>query len=412
MERDLGADLPSGPRSGVTGGAWRGRLPPLSLYVHTPWCLRKCPYCDFNSHAAAAEPPFARYVESLLSDLEEELSHSGAGRPLASIFIGGGTPSLFPGASIAALLDGVRARTTLAPNCEITLEANPGAADSARLADYRRCGVNRLSIGVQSLSTHQLQRLGRIHDPAAARAAVTAARGASFDNINLDLMFALPGQTLDEARDDLVDLIALAPEHLSYYQLTLEPNTAFHGDPPPDLPDPDLAADLAAQGREILAAAGYLQYEVSAYARPGLRCRHNLNYWRFGDYLGIGAGAHGKLTDPVSGRVRRRAKLRHPTAYLEASAGGWVSSERILVDQDLVFEFALNAFRLTGGFEAPLFTEATGLPWRHLESALLAAQAEGLLRVGDGWVEPTELGRDFLDSLVSRFLSPLPDQRL
>ena len=388
----------------MTGGAWRGRVPPLSLYAHTPWCLRKCPYCDFNSHAAAAEPPFARYVERLLSDLDEELSHPGAGRPLASIFIGGGTPSLFPGASIAALLDGVRARTTFAPNCEITLEANPGAADNARLADYRRCGVNRLSIGIQSLSAHQLERLGRIHDPVAARAAVAAARAAGFDNLNLDLMFALPGQTLEQARDDLVDLIALAPEHVSYYQLTLEPNTAFHGDPPPDLPDPDLAADLAAQGREILAAAGYVQYEVSAYARPGLRCRHNLNYWRFGDYLGIGAGAHGKLTDPAAGRIRRRAKLRHPNAYLKAPAGVRVSSERILDDQDLVFEFALNAFRLTDGFEAVLFTEVTGLAWSRIEAAVLMAQDDGLLRVREGRVEPTPLGRDFLDSLVARFL--------
>ena len=405
MERDLGADLPAGARPSVISGGLRGRLPPLSLYVHTPWCVRKCPYCDFNSHALAAEPPFARYVERLLSDLDEELSHPGAGRPLASIFIGGGTPSLFPGGSIAALLDGVRARTTLAFDCEITLEANPGAADSGRFADYLSSGVNRLSIGVQSLSRHQLQRLGRIHDPAAARAAVAAARGAGFENLNLDLMFALPGQTLDQARDDLAELIALAPEHLSYYQLTLEPNTAFHGDPP-DLPDPDLVADIGVQGRELLAAAGYGQYEVSAYAQAGLRCRHNLNYWRFGDYLGIGAGAHGKLTDPGSGRIRRRAKLRHPSAYLEASAGGWVSSERILGDQDLVFEFALNAFRLTGGFEAPLFTEATGLPWSRIEAALGMAQDDGLLRVRDGRVEPTELGRDFLDSLVTRFLPP------
>lgn len=388
----------------MSGGAWRVRPPPLSLYVHTPWCLRKCPYCDFNSHAAAAEPPFARYVEGLLSDLDEELAAPAARRPLASIFIGGGTPSLFPGASIAALLEGVRARTPLALDCEITLEANPGAADSARLADYYRCGVNRLSIGIQSLSARQLERLGRIHDPAAARAAVAAARGAGFDNLNLDLMFALPGQTLEQARCDLEAVIALAPEHISYYQLTLEPNTAFHGDPPPDLPDPDLAADLAAQGREVLAAAGYIQYEVSAYARPGLRCRHNLNYWRFGDYLGIGAGAHGKVTDPATGQVRRRAKLRHPTAYLEAPPGGRVSSERILDDGDLIFEFALNAFRLTGGFEIRLFTQMTGLPWPRIAAAVQMAQEDGLLEAREGRVEPTPLGRDFLDSLVARFL--------
>jgi len=384
-------------------GAWRGRLPPLSLYIHTPWCLRKCPYCDFNSHATSTDPPFANYVEVLLADLDHELSSSAARRPLVSIFIGGGTPSLFPGASIAALLDGVRARATLAADCEITLEANPGAADSGRFTDYLNAGVKRLSIGVQSLSGHQLRRLGRIHDPAAARAAVRAAQTAGFGNLNLDLMFALPGQTLEQAREDLEALIALAPGHISYYQLTLEPNTAFHA-APPELPDPDLTAEIAAQGRELLAGASYGQYEVSAFARPGLCCRHNLNYWRFGDYLGIGAGAHGKLTDPGSGRVCRRAKLRHPSAYLAAPPGGWVSSERILDEEDLVFEFALNAFRLTDGFERSLFESATGLPWSRIAPLVAAAIDDGLLRADAEHLEPTELGRAFADELVGRFL--------
>ncbi|MGE5153273.1 MAG: radical SAM family heme chaperone HemW [Bdellovibrio bacteriovorus] len=382
----------------------RGAHPPaLALYVHTPWCVRKCPYCDFNSHEASGEPPFDPYVERLLADLDQELSSPAARRPLASIFIGGGTPSLVPGGSIASLLEGVRARADLTPGCEVTLEANPGVADAGRFAQYREGGVNRLSIGVQSLSEHQLRRLGRIHDPAAARAAVGAARAAGFDNLNLDLMFGLPGQTLGQARDDLEALIALAPEHISYYQLTLEPNTAFHA-APPELPDADLVADMAVQGRELLAQAGYRQYEVSAHARPGRCCRHNLNYWRFGDYLGIGAGAHGKLTDPANGRVRRRAKLRHPVAYLQAPLGAATSREWMLDPPDLVFEFALNAFRLTGGFETSLFTRATGLPWARLRGPLLAAQGEGLLQLRGGRVEPTALGRDFLDTLVSRFL--------
>ena len=384
-------------------GPGGGRPPPLALYIHTPWCVRKCPYCDFNSHAAASEPPFAAYVERLLADLDEDLLRPAARRPLVSIFIGGGTPSLMPGDAVAALLDGVRARTLLAPDCEITLEANPGATDNARLADYRQAGVNRLSIGVQSLSALQLERLGRIHDPAGARAAVAAARAAGFDNLNLDLMFALPGQTLDEALADLESLIALGPEHISYYQLTLEPNTAFYAQPP-ELPDVDLAADIAVQGRRLLCAEGYCQYEVSAYARPGRRCRHNLNYWRFGDYLGIGAGAHGKLTDPGDGRIRRRVKHRHPGAYLTCAPGTFVSGERLLDNEDRIFEFALNAFRLTGGFERHLFEETTGLPWAHVAPIVTAAARDGLLRVSDERLEPTELGRDFADALVTRFM--------
>ena len=284
---------------------------PLALYIHLPWCVRKCPYCDFNSHVSAGAPPFDRYIARLLVDLDRQLCAPEAQRPLIAIFIGGGTPSLFPGSAIRRLLDGIRSRMDLDPTIEITLEANPGTADAQRFDAYRAAGVNRLSIGVQSLSASHLQRLGRIHDPSQARRAVAIARAAGFDNLNLDNMFALPDQTLDEAAEDLAALIALAPEHLSYYQLTLEPDTAFHAHPPV-LPDADLAADLAAQGRAQLVRAGYRQYEVSAYARPDRQCRHNLNYWRFGDYLGIGAGAHGKLTG-IGGtagfkRIRRTAR--------------------------------------------------------------------------------------------------------
>ncbi len=388
-------------------GVGRPEAPPLGLYVHLPWCLRKCPYCDFNSHAITGEPPFAAYLGRLLADLDAELADPAARRPLESIFIGGGTPSLLPGPLVAGLLEGVRARTRLCADAEITLEANPGAADAARFAAYRSAGVNRLSIGAQSLSADQLVRLGRIHDPGSVRSAVAAARAAGFDNLNLDLMFALPEQALGEARDDLLGILALAPEHVSYYQLTLEPNTAFHARPPP-LPDGDLAADLAAQGREILESAGYGQYEVSAYARPGRRCRHNLNYWRFGDYLGIGAGAHGKLTDPRSGRVRRRAKPRHPDAYLAADPGGLAGSERPLGEADLVFEFALNAFRLTEGFETALFPARTGLAWSRLEGRLAAAAEDGLVVVGPDCIVPTDLGRRFADELVMRFLGEPP----
>ena len=386
------ADLPGGLRT-----------PPLALYIHTPWCLRKCPYCDFNSHAAGLAPPFADYVARLLADLEQDLCGPASGRPLTSIFIGGGTPSLFPGTAIQRLLDGVRARTVVAPDCEITLEANPGAADAARFAAYRQAGVNRLSIGVQSLDAGMLARLGRIHDPAAARAAIGAARAAGIDNLNLDLMFALPEQTLAQAEADLAALIDLAPAHISYYQLTLEPDTPFHRAPPP-LPDGDLAADMAAAGRARLGEAGYAQYEVSAYASPGRQCRHNLNYWRFGDYLGIGAGAHGKLTDPRSGAIRRTAKWERPALYLASPPTALRASTRDLSDADRVFEFALNALRLTAGFERGLFTARTGLPWSRIEPLVAAALADGLLAVTADRILPTELGRAFTDDLVMRFL--------
>lgn len=381
-----------------------GQTPPLALYVHLPWCVRKCPYCDFNSHPLAGRAPFDAYVRRLLADLDQTLLAPAARRPLRSIFIGGGTPSLFPGETIADLLAGVRARMEVEPHAEITLESNPGTADMDRFATYREAGVNRLSIGVQSLCAESLRRLGRIHAPADVGRAVSMARAAGFENLNLDLMFALPGQDLEAARADLDGVLAFAPEHLSYYQLTLEPGTAFHASPP-CLPDAELTAEIGQQGLERLARAGYRHYEVSAHARPGRACRHNLNYWRFGDYLGIGAGAHGKLTTCTAAglRVRRTAREPRPEVYLSVPAEEMISERRDLARSDLILEFALNALRLTRGFERALFTQRTGLPWSAIAPRVAAAVADGLLESRDDLVRPTALGRDFLDDLVARF---------
>jgi putative oxygen-independent coproporphyrinogen III oxidase len=381
--------------------------PPLALYVHVPWCLRKCPYCDFNSHALSQAPPFDRYVTALLEDLDQDLSSISPRRPLGSVFIGGGTPSLMPGPAARRLLDGIRDRIEFAPDCEITLEANPGAADAGRFEAYRTAGVNRLSIGVQSLSATHLSRLGRIHDPVEARSALLMARAAGFENVNLDLMFALPGQTLAEAAEDLNEALALAPEHLSYYQLTLEPETPFYIHPP-EVPDSDLAAEMGEQGGERLAAAGYGRYEVSAYARGGRRCRHNLNYWRFGDYLGIGAGAHAKLTEARTGEggwlIRRTAKHRSPAVYLRQSADVLVYERRVLSPADALFELALNGLRLTEGFERDLIPATTGQPWSAFAAKAQSAEREGLLSLDGQKVRPTALGRAFLDDLVARFM--------
>ncbi|RNE89079.1 radical SAM family heme chaperone HemW [Marichromatium sp. AB31] len=390
----------TGHAAGAGGGA-----PPLGLYIHLPWCVRKCPYCDFNSHPVAGAA-LAAYVEHLLADLDRALAVPEARRPVVSIFIGGGTPSLLPGSAVARLLDGVRARLTLAPDAEISLEANPGTAEARRFAAYREAGVNRLSIGVQSLEAERLVALGRIHSPEEARAAVTMARAAGFDNLNLDLMFGLPGQTPSLARDDLEAALALAPEHLSYYQLSLEPGSAFHDDPPP-LPDPDLVADIAAAGQERLAAAGLARYEVSAYARAGRRCRHNLNYWRFGDYLGIGAGAHAKLSRWRDGRVERvwrEARLADPEAYLGAAPEALIAERRVLDADDLIVEFALNALRLVEGFAPADFVRATGLPVTRLAAPLERARALGLIEPDPARVVPSARGRDFLDDLVGLFV--------
>ncbi len=376
--------------------------PPLGLYVHLPWCERKCPYCDFNSHEGA-DIPEDDYVDALLDDLGEDLPLVW-GRRIETLFIGGGTPSLFSGAAIDRLLGGLRALTNFAPSVEITLESNPGSADAGRYRDYRAAGVNRLSIGVQSFDDRALAVLGRVHDSADARRAVELARAAGFDNLNLDLMYGLPGQGLADAVADLEQALALAPEHLSHYQLTIEPNTLFHHRPPAGLPDDELAWRQQRECQARLAAAGYAHYEISAYARPGREARHNLNYWYFGDYLGIGAGAHGKLTLAGEERVVRRVRLRQPRAYLAARGPKRIARETVLGAADLVFEFMLNATRLVRGFDARLFHQVTGLGLGALLPGLNHAKNKGLVEFDGHWIRPTELGLRFLNDLQALFL--------
>ncbi|MGH8445325.1 MAG: radical SAM family heme chaperone HemW [Solimonas sp.] len=374
---------------------------PLSLYLHFPWCVAKCPYCDFNSHALRGEVPEDIYVDALLRDLDFELRDAPEARPIASIFMGGGTPSLFSDRAIGRVLEGVNRRLAFAPDIEITLEANPGTAEAAHFAGYVAAGVNRLSIGVQSLDNAHLKRLGRIHDRGEAIAAYELARRAGFANINLDLMFALPQQTLAEAAADIGAAVALAPEHLSYYQLTLEPNTEFGARPPP-IPDDELAWDMQLQGQQLLAGHGYAQYEVSAYAQPGRRARHNLNYWQFGDYLGIGAGAHAKRSGAAG--IVRRARSKHPRAYLEqAGTAKSLQEERRLTDAELPLEFLMNALRLNEGFAIADYATRTGLDWSQLAPAA-TARSRGLLAEGGGRVQPTELGHRHLNGLLGLFL--------
>jgi oxygen-independent coproporphyrinogen-3 oxidase len=377
-------------------------LPPLSLYVHLPWCIRKCPYCDFNSHEARAALRDLDYVDALLKDLRAELALA-EGRPVETVFLGGGTPSLFSGAAIARLLDGVRAEAELARDAEITLEANPGAADAARFAAFREAGVNRLSIGVQTFRDEQLELLGRVHGSAEARAAVRAARAAGFDNVNLDLMYGVPGDDVAGAVADLEQAIELEPTHVSWYQLALEPNTAFARRPPP-LPDDGIVAVIEESGRALLAAHGYSRYEVSAYARPGRRCRHNTNYWQFGDYLGIGAGAHGKVTLRAVNAIERRAKARNPRTYEErAGSPAAVTAERVTEPRQLALEYLMNALRLLDGTPAALFAARAGQP----AEALAAPRAVGVAR---GWLEPdpavlraTPAGLEKLNRLLELF---------
>lgn len=379
-------------------------LPPLGLYVHVPWCVRKCPYCDFNSHEVAGELPEREYLDALIADLEQELP-AVWGRPVTSIFIGGGTPSLFSAEGIDRLLGAVRARVRLLPEAEVTLEANPGTVEQARFREYRAAGVNRLSIGVQSFDDRLLAHIGRIHDGADAVRAAEAAHAAGFDNFNLDLMFGLPGQDSEQALADLHQAIALAPTHLSWYQLTVEPNTAFQH-APPVLPDDDLRYDMQLRGQALLAANGFANYEVSAYAQEGFRCHHNLNYWQFGDYLGIGAGAHQKLTLPHPARIERSAKRRHPREYLAAATGsGRIASQTTLTRTDAGFEFVMNALRLNEGFPTALFEERTGLPLNTIEKPLRDAESRGLLSWDVQAVRPTELGRLHLNTLLELFLA-------
>ena len=377
-------------------------LPPLSLYVHIPWCVRKCPYCDFISHVVRCEAPVEEYAQALIHDLELALPQIW-GRRVYSIFFGGGTPSLFPAAAIDTLLAAFRARLNLAADAEITLEANPGTFESAKFRDYRACGVNRLSIGIQSFNAAHLQALGRIHDGDEARRAIGIAQ-AYFDNINLDLMYALPRQTLREAEEDMSIAAGYGTTHLSAYHLTLEPNTLFHRHPPP-LPDSELAADMQDMIEQRLAGSGYVNYETSAFARPGQECQHNLNYWRFGDYLGIGAGAHSKLSFP--GRIVRQMRYKQPRAYLQQTAAGSpVQEEHALTSKDLGFEFMMNALRLADGFEAALFGERTGLTLAAVEQPLREALQRGLITRDHVRIAPTQRGQRFLNDLLQLFLPP------
>ena len=387
-------------------------LPPLSLYIHIPWCVRKCPYCDFNSHErpdGTIGVPEREYIDALMLDLEVQLPEFW-GRTIHTVFIGGGTPSLFSAHGIADILAGVRARTRLTPEAEITLEANPGTFEMEKFAGFRDAGVTRLSIGIQSFNDAHLQALGRIHDGAEARRAIEIGL-ATIGNVNLDLMFALPAsrtggeaQTMAECEADVRAALTFGTPHLSFYQLTLEPNTVFAKKPPP-LPDHDLAADMQLRVEQLLGAAGYEHYETSAYARPGRRCQHNLNYWGFGDYLGIGAGAHGKLSLPAEGRVLRRWKQKLPNAYLaNAGSAAAIDGEDTLSPQRLPFDFMLNALRLNDGVSLASFEARTGLSRTVLDDRLAVARERGWLVDDPDWLRPTPLGLRFANDVIGLFL--------
>ncbi|MEQ9834463.1 radical SAM family heme chaperone HemW [Pectobacterium versatile] len=375
------------------------KLPPLSLYIHIPWCVQKCPYCDFNSHALKGDVPHQEYVDHLLADLDTDLPLA-SGRELHSIFIGGGTPSLLSAEAMQALLDGVRARIPLTPDAEITMEANPGTVEADRFSGYQRAGINRISIGVQSFDPQKLTRLGRIHGPDEAKRAAHLATGLGLRSFNLDLMHGLPDQSLDEALDDLRQAIALNPPHLSWYQLTIEPNTLFSSRPP-TLPDDDALWDIYEQGHALLSAAGYQQYETSAYAKPGYQCQHNLNYWRFGDYLGIGCGAHGKLTFS-DGRILRTVKVRHPRGYMQ---GTYLDKQHDVANDDRPFEFFMNRFRLLEAAPREDFTAYTGLEEHSIRPQLDQALAQGYLTETATHWQITEHGKLFLNSLLELFLA-------
>jgi oxygen-independent coproporphyrinogen-3 oxidase len=381
-------------------------IPPLALYVHFPWCVRKCPYCDFNSYTLHGELPEAVYLARLVRDLAAQ-APGVAGREVVSVFLGGGTPSLFSPEAIGRLLEAVRQRLALAADAEITLEANPGTIERGAFAGYRAAGVTRVSLGAQSFAHEQLRALGRIHSPAETRRAAGELHAAGLANFNLDLMYALPGQDVAAAVRDVAEALALAPAHLSHYQLTLEPGTVFAAQPPA-LPDEDLAADMLTACGARLGAAGFEQYEVSAYARAGAQCRHNLNYWRFGDYLGVGAGAHGKLTFPAHGQVVRTTQLREPRRYL--AADDTELARRTVAAHELPFEFMLNALRLTGGFEAASFSARTGLGFEVVAAALRAATARGLLETTPRGYRPSGRGLRFLNELLLDFLPQTPEK--
>jgi len=377
----------------------------VGLYVHLPWCVRKCPYCDFNSHALKAGAlPEEEYVTALLADLDQDVGQDLAKLTprVSSIFLGGGTPSLFSPSSIAALLEGINDRLALSADAEITLEANPGTVEQSRFDGFRAAGVNRLSLGIQSFDDGKLKALGRIHDADQCRAAIEAARAAGFDNLNLDVMFALPEQRVDEAIEDLRVALSFEPEHLSHYQLTLEPNTLFHARPPV-LPDEDSAWDMQLRAAELLGGAGFHSYEISAWARAGRECRHNLNYWRFGDYLGIGAGAHAKMT--VDGCVTRVAKQRHPVLYMsKAAEAARIQHNRQPGSDDLVFEFMLNRLRLAEGWTPAEFTAVTGVDISAIATSLGRARELELLEFDGVYWRTTGPGRQFLNDLQGLFL--------
>ncbi|MBQ5962718.1 radical SAM family heme chaperone HemW [Massilia sp. ZL223] len=400
---------PSEPRNPATaalqylqpGALNMTALPPLSLYIHWPWCVRKCPYCDFNSHEAKGEVPEQEYLDAVRLDLEQSLPLIW-GRKIHTVFIGGGTPSLMSAQALDQLLAMVRTLLPLELDAEITMEANPGTFESERFKAYRSSGVNRLSIGIQSFNPAHLKALGRIHDGDEALRAVEIAK-STFDNFNLDLMYALPSQSLDEARHDLETALSFEPPHLSLYHLTMEPNTVF-AKYPPQLPDDDTSADMQDMIAEVTAAAGYEHYEVSAYAQKGRRARHNLNYWQFGDYLGIGAGAHSKISFPH--RILRQARFKQPASFIEAARrGNPVQEEREIGRADMGFEFMLNALRLVDGFDPNLFGERTGMSISTIGKALNEAEAKGLLYRDHKLIRPTELGQRFLNDLQEMFLA-------
>jgi putative oxygen-independent coproporphyrinogen III oxidase len=381
--------------------------PPLSLYIHIPWCVKKCPYCDFNSHATGGAIPQDAYVTALLADLDQDLADFGSaigGRALGSIFFGGGTPSLFSPDAIGRILQGVEARLPLASPNEITLETNPGTVEHGRMDGYRAAGINRLSFGVQSFDDAMLGRLGRIHSAAEAVHAVDEARKAGFDNFNVDLMYALPGQDLAGAARDVERAIALSPSHISHYQLTIEPNTEFAARPP-QLPDSDAAWDMQEHCQQLLAEAGYAQYEISAYAQSGSRSRHNLNYWHFGDYLGIGAGAHGKISDSGSATIRRRAKQRTPRSFLEnAGSPRAIASDAQVAECDLAFEYMMNALRLIEGVPMAEFRERTGLDQTAIGGVLDNARTRGWIEEDDKRLRTTDIGQRYLNDVIALFL--------
>jgi oxygen-independent coproporphyrinogen-3 oxidase len=380
--------------------------PPLSLYVHFPWCVRKCPYCDFNSYTLRGELEERRYVEALEKDLEAQAAEV-RGREVVSIFLGGGTPSLFSPSGIGRLIEGARRHLALASDVEVTMEANPGAVERGRFGEYRAAGVTRVSLGAQSFDAGRLEVLGRIHSPDETRRAAEELHAAGLDNFNLDLMYALPGQDVDAAVRDVEEALALQPAHLSHYQLTIEHGTVFEGQPPRDLPDDDTAAEMLGECTRRLFAAGFGHYEVSAYAQPGRQCRHNLNYWTFGDYLGVGAGAHGKLT--IGPGVVRTQQQRDPRRYLAATPGAVSRSE---VDpEELPFEFMLNALRLVAGFEAALFSERTGLGWGVIGATVEGQVARGLLQLEGTRLKPTPRGLRFLNDLLLSFVRVQRRQR-